>query len=235
MATPPTFVSFGSAVMNTATTPKTVSVTVQTGDLLIVASVAAGANGGAVNTAPTGGSLTYAQLATLGTDLNKARAIAWSATATSSTTFNVSCVHPSTTSTGVFWGNLVWVWRNHSGVGTVGAPTVNSTSNLVTLTTASANSALSILSSDWNAIDGTTRTARTINGSTGTEDLYGRDSAQYAWYAQRYADCGAAGSVTGGYSAPTGQASAIIAVEIKGTAGGPALPPELIMPTRRAY
>jgi hypothetical protein len=100
------------------------------------------------------------------------------------------------------------------------------------LTTAAANSGLCVASSDWNSIDGTTRTRRTINGSTGTEELYGRDSAQYAWYAQDYADCGAAGSITAGYSAPTGQASAIIAVEIKGTAGGAALPELVMQPMR---
>lgn len=206
--------------MNTATTPKTVSVTVQTGDLLIVMSVAAGANGGAVNTAPTGGSLTYAQLATLGTSTSHARAIAWSATAISSTTFSVSCVHPTTASSGIFWGVFVWVWRGHGGVGAVGAPTVNSTSNSVTLTTTGDNSALSVGSADWNAADGTTRTRRTVNSLTGAEDLYGRDSAQYTWYASRYADTGTAGSKTAGYSAPTGQASAIIAVEILGATGG---------------
>lgn len=235
MAVPPTFVSFGASVFNTTTTPKTVSVTVQTGDLLIVMSLAAGADNGANNTAPTGGSLTYTQLATLGTSNAHARAIAWSAAATSNATFNVSCVHPSTNGAGAFWGCMVWVWRNHGGVGTVGAPAVNSTSNLVTLTTAADNSALSIGSSDWAAVDGTTRTRRTINSSTGTEDLYGRDSVQYSWYGSRYADAGAAGSVTAGYSAPTGQASAIIAVEVKGSAAAALLPPILIMQTRRSY
>jgi hypothetical protein len=234
MATPPTFVSFGSSAMNTTTTPKTVSVTVQTGDLLIVKSLAAGTNGGAVNTAPTGGSLTYTQLATLGFDLNDARAIAWSASATSSTTFSVSAVQPASSS--VPWGLEVWVWRDHTGVGAVGAPAVNSTSNLATFTTTGDNSAITVGSADWNAVDGTTRTRRTVNGSTGTEDLYGRDAAAYSWYGSRYADAGAAGSKSVGYSAPTGQASAIIAVEVKGTAGGGApTPPILVMQTRRAY
>src|SRR5690349_20526851 len=142
MATPPTFVSFGSSAMNTSTSPKTVSVTVQSGDLLIVKSLAAGTNGGAVNTAPTGGSLTYTQLATLGNDLNNARAIAWSASATSSTTFSVSAIQP--TSSSVSWGVEVWVWRDHTGVGAVGAPAVNSTSNLATFTTTGDNSAITV-------------------------------------------------------------------------------------------
>lgn len=230
MATPPTFVSFGASAFNTTTSPKTVSVTVQTGDILVVMSLDGGALGGAVNTAPTGGSLTYTQQATLGTTSSHARAIAWTAPATGGATFNVSAVMPTVTATE--WGVCVWVYRGSDGVGTIGAPTVNSTSNLVTLTTAQANSALVVGSADWNSIDGTTRTKRTINSSTGTEDLYGRDAAAYAWYAQHYDDCGAAGSVTGGYSAPTGQASGIIAVEVKGAAAVVGLP-ELTMAPRR--
>lgn len=233
MATPPTLVSYGASVFNTSTAPKTVSVTVQNGDLLVVISLEEAADS-PVTTAPTGGSLTYSQLAQLGTTSAHARAIAWSANATSNTTFSVSAVAPSSHTAG-WWGVCVWVWRNHNGTGTIGAPTVNSTSNLVTMTTASDNSALSVASCDYLAVDGTTRTRRTVNGSTGTEESYFRDSAHYTVYAQDYADCGTAGSITAGYSAPTGQTSAIIAVEVKGTAGAPALPPQLIMQTRRPY
>lgn len=224
MTTPPTRVSFGASVFNTSTTPKTVSVTVQTGDILVVMSLGESSNSAAVNTAPTGGSLTYTQRATLGTSSATGRAIAWTAPATSSTTFSVSAIAPATDGS-LWWGVAVWVWRGSDGVGTIGAPTAGSTSNLVTLTTTGANSALAIGSADWAAKDGTTRTRRTINGSTGTEQVYSRDSVHWGTYAQDYGDTGAAGSVTGGYSAPTLQASAIIAVEVLGAAGGaPAIP-----------
>jgi hypothetical protein len=216
MATPPTFVSYGASVFNTTTTPKTVSITVAVGDRVVVMSHSESAGDTPVNTAPTGNGETYNQAATLGTTTSHCRAIAWTMTATAAGTYNVSAVAPQTLSRK--WGVHVWVYRDSDGFGTVGAPAVGSTSNSVTLTTAQANSALVVGSADWNAIDGTTRTRRTINSSTGTEDVYGRDSAAYTWYGQHYADAGAAGSVTAGYSAPTGQASAIIAVEIKGTA-----------------
>jgi hypothetical protein len=233
MATPPTFVSYGVSTLNDSTTPKTVSVTVQSGDLLIVYSTGESAtSGGPVNTAPTGGSLTYTQLATMGTINTDPRNIAWSATATSNATFNVSAIQPSVST--IWWGVHVWVWRNHNGTGTIGTGTIN-TNNSVTLTTAAANSALCVTSPDWNAIDGTTRTRRTVNGSTGTERAYHRDSAHYAAYAQDYADTGSVGSLTAGYSAPTGQQTATIAVEVKAGAGGPTLPPFLTMQTRRAY
>lgn len=200
----------------------------------MVMSLAENAQSGAVNTAPTGGSETYTQVANLGTSVSTARAIAWTATAASTQSYSVSCVRPLGAAN--FWGHVVWVLRDSDGFGAVGAPTVGTTSNSATLTTTQANSGLCVASTDWNAVDGTTRTRRTINSSTGAEDLYGRDSSRYTWYAQRYTDTGSTGSVTAGYSAPTGQASAIIAVEVLGTAGGaPALPPYLIMQTRRPY
>jgi hypothetical protein len=129
----------------------------------------------------------------------------------------------------------VWVYRGSDGIGTIGAPTVGSTSNSVTLTTAGANSALCVGSADWNAADGTSRTRRTINSSTGAEESYYRDASRYTNYFSRYDDTGGAGSVTGGYSAPTGQQSAIIAVEVFGSAAAALLPPILIMQTRRPY
>lgn len=234
MATPPTRVSYGASAFNTATTPKTVSVTVLPGDCLIVMALAANANS-PTSTAPTGDSLTYTQVASLGTTGNHARVIAWTATATTGSTFNVSATRPSSNAA-VLWGVVVWVYRGSDGFGAVGAPTVNSTSNSVTLTTTGANSALLVGSVDWNSTDGTTRTRRTVNSTTGTEESYFRDAAEYTLYVQRYDDTGATGSKTAGYSAPTGQATGTIAIEVLGAAGGaPAIPATLVMQTRRAY
>lgn len=230
----PTFVSYGASVFNTATSPKTVAISVTAGDRIVVMSLGENTASGVVTTAPTGGSETYTQVANLGTTATHPRAIAWTATAASTQSYSVSCVRPMG-NTSSWWGCSVWVWRNSDGFGAVGAPTVNSTSNSVTLTTTQANSALSIGSADYTGTDGTSRTRRTINGSTGTEESYFRDAAHYALYAQDYADCGSIGSVTGGYSAPTGQTSAIIAVEVKGSAAAALLPPYLIMQTRRPY
>jgi len=128
---------------------------------------------------------------------------------------------------------LAWVYRGSDGFGAVGAPAVGTTNGLATFTTQAANSAVLAFSADWNAVDGTTRTRRTINASTGTEETYYRNSVEYTVYTQRYDDAGAAGSVSAGYSAPTGQKSAIIAVEIKGAAAGAAALPELVMPQMR--
>lgn len=218
----PTFVSYGASAFNTSTTPRTVAISVTAGDRIVVMSIGENAKDGATNTAPTGGGETYTQVATLGVNDTTGRAIAWTATAASTQSYSVSCVRPMV-NTSMVWGCMVWVLRDSDGFGAVGAPTVSSTSNSVTLTTTQANSGLCIASSDWNAVDGTTRTRRTINSSTGAEDTYFRDSARYTVYGHRYTDTGSTGSVTGGYSAPTGQASAIIAVEVKGTSGAAAV------------
>lgn len=213
-----TRVSFGSSAFNSTTTPKTVSITVNVGDRVVVMSIGESGSGGAVNTACTGNSETFTQVATLATDSTKARIIAWTMTTTASGTYNISAVRPMTDSS-AWWGVLVWVYRDSDGFGVVGAPTAGSTSNSVTATTTAANSTLVIASGDWNAADGASRTRRTVNSSTGTEELYGRDSSRYTWYAQRYDDAGSAGSKTGGYSAPGSQVSSIVLVEIKGTSG----------------
>jgi hypothetical protein len=224
----PTFVSYGASVFNTTTTPKTVSITVLTGDRIVVQSFGGNA-GGPVSTAPTGGGLTYAQVANLGTTSSHARTIAWTATATADATFSVSAVRPGNTNSGP-WGVAVWVWRDSDGFGAVGTGGPTSNSNSAAITTTGANSGLCGGANDWNSIDGTTRTRRTINSSTGTEDTYFRDAVEYTVYSQRYADAGAAGAKTFGYSAPTGQQTSIIAVEVLGTAGGaPAIPPILVM------
>jgi len=230
----PTFVSYGASAFNTSTTPKTVAISVTAGDRIVVISVAESGNGGAINTAPTGGSETYTQVATLGTSNLDGRAIAWTATAASTQSYSVSAVRPSGNSA-QFWGCMVWVWRDSNGFGTIGAPTVNSTSNLVTLTTAQANSGLCVASADYASIDGTTRTRRTVNSSTGAEDVYGRASTNYAWYGQHYLDTGSVGSITAGYSAPAAQTTATIAVEVRGTASAATIPPSLIMQTRRPF
>src|SRR5574338_958941 len=128
----PTFVSSAASAFDTNTTPKTVSVTTQTGDRIVVISLGANA-ATAVNTAPTGNSNTFTERANLGTTTSHARAIAWTATEAAGATYNISAVRPAVG--GIIWGVQVWVWRNSDGFGAIGAPTVNSTSNSVTLTT----------------------------------------------------------------------------------------------------
>jgi hypothetical protein len=77
-----------------------------------------------------------------------------------------------------------------------------------------------------------------VNGITPTagnalERLYFRDSVRYTAYDGYWSDAGAAGANSYGLSAPSAQDYAVIAVEVKGTAGGGAtLPPTLVMAQR---
>ena len=119
-----------ASAFNVNTTPKTISVTTQTGDRVVVMCLAESANATPVDTAPTGNSNTFNQIATLGTSNATPRAIAWTYTEVSGTTYNISAVRP--TANALFWGVMAWVYRDSDGFGAVGAPTVSSTRNSVT-------------------------------------------------------------------------------------------------------
>ena len=124
----------------------------------------------------------------------------------------------------LFGGNAL-TFSGSDGIGasaktnTTGAPSLN-------ITTTQDNSAIVVAVGDWNAIDGSSRTWRTVNSITptsgnGYELTYFRDASHYVVYVAYYPDAGAAGSKTVGLSAPSGQQYSIIALEIKGTAGAP--------------
>jgi hypothetical protein len=211
----PTVASSGASIFSSTAATLTASITVASGDLLVILAIIE--NGASpVTTAPTntGTALTFTQRAAPGTDLNHARAIMFTADSSSSQTTTVTVTRPAASNK---WGFQWWVINNHNGVGAVASASTGS--NTQAITTTASNSMLIGGSGDWNAVDGASRTRRTINSSTGTEYTYFRDSVAYTVYTQSYADAGIAGSVTFGYSAPTGQLSAIIALEIKAAAG----------------
>lgn len=78
----------------------------------------------------------------------------------------------------------------------------------------SANSAVEVGVDDAAAVDGTTRTWRTVNGSPMTEQLYFRQAPDYAAYGGYSSDAGAAGTIVTGLSAPGAQEWSAIGVEI---------------------
>lgn len=216
---PPTFVSYSDGSgFSGVTNPRTVSVTTQTGDRIVVAAEVENGNT-PTTTAPSGNGNTFALVINQPSATNNAigRVAVWTATEVSGATYNVSCPKP-TGDTGVHWGFEVWVWRDSDGFGATAS--TGSAASTLAVTTQQDNSALCVGISDWNAVDGATRTRRTVNGGTGTERTYYRDSARYAVYAMDYGDAGTAGSKTVGYSAPTGQQTALGVVEVLGTAGG---------------
>lgn len=216
----PTIASSNASAWNlTAATAVYNSISVANGDLLIILSLGANAVSPISTTAPTntGTALTYTQRLTAPAVAHSGfgRVILWTAPSNSAQTINVTCTRPMGSAGSPFWGFQWWVIAagTHNGVGAV-AGSEDTGSNTQAITTTGANSMLLGGASDWNAVDGTSRTRRTINGSTGTEHSYFRDSAQYTVYAQSYADAGAAGSKTFGYSAPVGQLTALAVIEI---------------------
>jgi hypothetical protein len=123
-----------------------------------------------------------------------------------------------------WWGFNVLHWRDSDGVGASSKTNVTNGAPSLGLTTTTDNAAIVVLNSDWAAVDGTSRTWRSVNGSAATENTYFRDSSWYGSYVGRHPDAGTAGSKTVGLSAPGAQTYSIIAVEVKGAAGGGAAP-----------
>lgn len=216
----PTFVAEYGDVWNSTTSPKTASVTVGNGDGIVVV----GVTENIVTTlgTPTGGGLTYTLQQSI--VLTGYCAIyVWTALSASSQTFTISI--SSAGDTGQDWGFSVLRFSSVSTIGASSKTNVTTGAPSLSLTTTGANSVIVTANSDWNAVDGTTRTWRTINSITptagnGLETTYYRDGTAYAVYIAYYNDSGSTGAKTTGLSAPSGQAYAIISLELQGGAGG---------------
>ncbi|MBK8184882.1 MAG: hypothetical protein IPK63_19150 [Candidatus Competibacteraceae bacterium] len=201
---------------------KTINVTVQTGDVLIVVGQAEGYNAATpVAITVSGGGLTWTSLQTVAVN-DFGYVILYHATATSNATFDITLTATNAASGyTIYWGGSVKIFRGSDGVGNSVKTNVSSGAPTVNITTTQANSSISVFDNDWNSVDGASRTWRTGAGSF-TETTYFRDPARYTVYSGYHADAGAIGTQTVGLSAPSGQKYSIVAVEVKGTAGGAA-------------
>ena len=212
--TPPTFVSSASTAYNTNTTPKTLNVSVNAGDLLVVTTAA---EDGQATLTLTATGLTWTKQQEV--DVASYTVVqVWTATAGATQSYTLSLAESDGVFTG-FFGMTATVWRDHGGVGASSKTNVSSGAPSLGITTTSDNSAIVVATSDWNASDGTSRTWRTA-GVAATETLYGRDSSNYTRYAAYHTDAGTAGAKTVGLSAPSGQKYSIVALEVIGTASG---------------
>jgi hypothetical protein len=211
--TPPSFIQSVQTVFNTTTDDKvTSSFSVQTGDILIAIGMAE--DHGSELTV-SGGSLTWNLVQdVLVSDYS--RLTMWSAVASSSTSMTVTFSRGTVRN----FGGAVLVFRGSSGIGassktnSTGAPSLG-------ITTTADNSVIVCATDDWNAINGSSRTWRTVNSITPAsgsgETTYVFNSGLFTNYVAYYSNSGTAGSKTVGLSAPTGQKYSIAAVEIKGT------------------
>lgn len=220
MATPPTFeAEYEVAPSTVAAGARTVSVTVSTGDVLVIYGVTE-ADHITLGT-PTGGGLTYTlQQSVVVTDY--CGVYVWTAVSASSQTYTLSITMAGGTA---YWGYSALRFSGSDGVGASSKTNVLSGAPSLALTTGADNSAVVAAVGDWNASDGASRTWRTVNSITPTagnnlERTYARDASRATFYGAYWNDAATAGSKTTGLSAPSGQKYSIIAVEVEGTAGG---------------
>lgn len=227
--------SSGYASRSWPTGATVTGVTVDVGDVLICKGGLE--QGGVTLNTPTGGTgLTWTLRNTPSTASDRAPVYLWTAVATAAFTGQTITV---TGSSGTLWGGVVIRrWSGSDGIGAAAEADNGTGSGLpsVGLTTTGANSAVDVITADWNAVDGATRAYTTVNVAA-TEVTYARDAAAgtaYGWY---YSDAGAAGAKTVGITTPTGQRYHIAAVEILGSSGGggDAYPVVRVAPAQAAH
>jgi hypothetical protein len=208
-----------STSFGTTGTSKSADIVVQAGDLILVGAAAEGNHN--FGTVPTndGAALTWTQKEDGEAGGSEAWLTVWGAVVDTSRTITVTVAGSAT----LRWGFHYQVWRDHNGTGAaVGSTAGDTTANYSeTFSTTEDNSPISCWQTDWNAVDGT-RTYLTSGVGAATETLGntpGDISDAMAFRAWWHADAGAAGSKTVGTSAPSGQRTLTVAVEVLNAAG----------------
>jgi hypothetical protein len=225
MTIPPTRVATAASVWNTTATPKTASVSsLLTGDRVILLFAGADGSAGNVSFTPSttvGTSSAWSVLLNTGTISNSVRIYVATATVTAnSPTFTISlALSPS----GVNWGVRLAAYRNSGGIGanfgTKDTLNGNTSTMDATFTATGNNSAIEIVAGDWtaNATSPTTSDEREVQaGNEVTTVEFPGDGTTYGAFTGVYADAGAAGSKTVGWSLV--RQPGIGAVEILGLA-----------------
>lgn len=199
------FVAEYETTWNVTTTPRTVSVTVAAGDCLVI--FGSTDDQSCTLATPTGGGLTYT-LRQSNSAASFCSTYMWTAFATSAQTFTMSV---AATGAGQFGFNALR-FSGVSKIGASGKTVAASTAPTLTFTTSAANPAIVMCNSDWTDNSGA-RTYRTAGVGTFTEQTFAA-TGNYAIGGGFYLDAGVPGSKTVGLSAPTGQSSVLLAVEL---------------------
>ncbi len=216
----PTFVASYRSVYNTFTTPKTLSVTTQPGDLVVV--YAGADSGGTPSIAtPSGNGITFTLYQSVLVDSTWCLAYIWAGV---DNTGGTNWTLTDTINTGgINWGFSCLVFRNSGGVGASNKDNQDGFAPTMALTTTQDNSAVVVFANDWNGLDGTSRTWETVNSITptngnGLERDYAGFAGLYENYGAYYNNVGSAGPKTVGLTAPAGQKYSMVALEVKGQA-----------------
>ena len=216
----PTFIAAYNSTYNTSGSSKTVSVTTNPGDTLIVYG-GGDTNGTApsVLATPTGNSVSLTLLQSVSVN-NQASAYIWGGTDTiGGTNWTLTCVNTTNSSFPV-WGFTCVVFRSTGGIGASNSTyTSGNGTAALSLTTTQNNSAVVVFNNDWASVNGSSRVWDTVNGITpsagnGLELSYTFNSGLITIYGAYYNNTGTAGPITVGLSAPTGQTYSIVAAEV---------------------
>lgn len=215
--TPPLFVSATSSVFNTSTSPKAVSVAVQSGDLVVVGIV--GMQYNYATTISNASGVSFSLQARNNGVLGFLEVAIYAGAAPSTTTLNLELTGGNN-----YWGYQVQVWRNHGGVGQISHSRLNNAEPYLWLTTAVDNSAVMVVVGDSAVRDGANRVWRS-NGTAAIETHYGRDLSKYTRYFAYHPDVGTVSQKTLGLTTPSDQTYVIMGLEILGsTASVPGIP-----------
>jgi hypothetical protein len=201
------FVTAYSVAFNTTTTPKTVSVTVAPGDVLvIIGETFLGTN---TLTTPTGGTgITYTLKQSIVAVASQNNLYLWTTNVIASVqTYTLSIAMAGSANP---WGYTVLRFSNIASIGNSNKGNGSGTAPSISLTTTGTDSLIVAGDTDWNA-SGATPTYLTGAGSAAQvfTDIQGGGTL-WAWY---HGAAGAAGAKTVGMSSPT-QNWGIAAVEL---------------------
>jgi hypothetical protein len=194
---------------------KSVSVTTQAGDYLVV--YGGSENGDGTLSTPSGNSIIFTEQQAVEAGSTWATAYIWTGVDSAGGTWTLSTSCSDNT---LFWGFTCLVFRGVGGFGTSLKDNTSGGAAYLNPTTTQNNSAIVVFAGDYNAVNGSSRTWLTINSITpsaanGLETTYARQgSTHFTAYGGYYTDAGTIGTVLAGLSAPTGQKYSIVAQEV---------------------
>ena len=201
----PTLVTSVQTAWTGGTSLTSPSLTVDAGDVLLVA--AATGNTDTTLSTPTATGLTFT-LVKSASAVNNAVAYVWQATASATATLTVGVARSAGTSS---WGFSVLQYRG-AQVGASASTAATSAPSLAVTTTA-AGSHLVWVHGDWAGVSGTP-TWRTVSSVSAVPIANGTTVASTRFYVGTWSGVGAIGSKTAGVSAPSGQTWAGVVVEV---------------------
>lgn len=212
----PTFVASYNASYSTNSTPKTLSITTQVGDLVVV--YAGSENGGDNATVvPSGNGITFTTHQSIPHSANTADAGIWSGIdTTGGTNWTLTATRTGTTES---WGFSALVFRNAVAGASVGDVFYDQTGTTQLALATAANSAVVVFAADWYATS-SARTWNTVNSVTptsgnGYETTYVYLGGVYVALGAYYPDVGGAGTKNYGYTGLETARNSMVALEIK--------------------